>query len=44
MGEVNNTLSPDFVKLFLQKTGIRGKRPTGHPGRQLSREKTVFCG
>jgi len=34
MGEENNTLSPDFVKLFLQLTA--GKRQ-GHPGWQRNR-------
>ena len=42
MGEVNNTLSPDFVKLFLQKPSLRGKRQGRHPGRQLNRRKNLF--
>jgi len=29
MGEENNTLSPDFVKLFLQLTAV--KRQAGFP-------------
>jgi len=39
MGEENNTLSPDFVKLFLQLTAVKGRpafrgKRQGHPGRQ----------